>query len=185
MRAFVAGTPWASILHSWTLVDSHDSARFATVAGSRSRQLVGVGMQMTLPGVPMVFAGDEIGLEGEWGEDGRRTMPWERPDAWDTGLLDSYRELIALRRGSAALARGGLRYAAVTAEAVAWLRETGGERLLCLAARSAHDPIRLPLAALGCAGLESLYGGDAVTAGGEAVLPGDGPAFHVWRLEEA
>jgi alpha-glucosidase len=184
MRAFTAGTPWASILHSWTLLDSHDSARFATVSGSRDRQLVGVGMQMTMPGVPMVFAGDEIGLEGEWGEDARRTMPWERPDAWDARLLESYRELIALRRGSAALARGGVRYAAVTAEAVAWLRETPDERLLCLAARSSHEPVRLPLAALGCSSLEALYGGDAGTAAGEAVLPGDGPAFHVWRLED-
>ena len=184
IRAFTAGTPWASVLHSWTLVDSHDSARFRTVAGSRDRQLVGVGMQMTLPGVPMVFAGDEVGLEGEWGEDARRTMPWERPDAWDGTLLEEYRRLIALRRGSVALARGGLRYAAVTGEAVAWLRETAGERLLCLASRSAHDPIRLPLAALGCGGLETLYGGDAVSAGGEAALPGDGPAFHVWRLED-
>ena len=34
-------------------------------------------MQMTTPGVPMVFAGDELGLEGEWGEDARRTMPWD------------------------------------------------------------------------------------------------------------
>ncbi len=33
------------------------------LAGSRERQLVGVGLQMTTPGVPMVFAGDEIGLE--------------------------------------------------------------------------------------------------------------------------
>jgi alpha-glucosidase len=185
MRAFTAGTPWASILHSWTLIDSHDSARFATVSGSRDRQLTGVGMQMSLPGVPMVFAGDEVGLEGEWGEDARRTMPWERPDEWDASLLESYRELVALRRGSPALARGGLRYAAVTDDAVAWLRETADERLLCLAARSSHEPIRLPLAALGCGGLETLYGGDATAAGDEAVLPGDGPAFHVWRLEEA
>jgi alpha-glucosidase len=133
----------------------------------------------------MVFAGDELGLEGEWGEDARRTMPWDRPETWDAALLETYRELIALRRGSAALARGGLRFAAVSDEAVAWLRETAGERLLCLAARSAHEPVRLPLAALCCGGLDTLYGGDATVAGGEAVLPGDGPAFHVWRLEEA
>jgi alpha-glucosidase len=110
-------------------------------------------------------------------------MPWDRPETWDTALLESYRELIALRRGSAALARGSLRFAAVEGETVAWLRETAGERLLCLAARSGHEPIRLPLATLGCSGLDTLYGGDATVAGGEAVLPGDGPAFHVWRLE--
>jgi alpha-glucosidase len=141
-------------------------------------------MQMTPPGVPMVFAGDELGLEGEWGEDARRTMPWDRPGAWDTTLFERYRELIALRGGSTALACRGLRYAVVGDEAIAWLRETADERLLCLAARSSHDPIRLPLAALGCGGLETVYGGDATVAGGDAVLPGDGPAFHVWRLED-
>jgi alpha-glucosidase len=184
MGSFGAGTPWASILHSWTLLDSHDSARFATVAGSRERHLVGIGMQMTLPGVPMVFAGDEVGLEGAWAEDARRTMPWSRPESWDSALLEEYRRLIALRRGSAALSRGGLRYAAVGDEAIAWLRETDVERLLCLAARSAHEPLRLSLDALGCAELETLYGGDAILGDGEAVLPGDGPAFHVWRLED-
>jgi alpha-glucosidase len=132
----------------------------------------------------MIFAGDELGLEGEWGEDARRTMPWDRPESWDTALFESYRELIALRRGSAALGSGGLRFAAVTGEAVAWLRETADERFLCLAARSGHEPIRLPLAALGCGSLNTLYGGDATVVGGEAFLPGDGPAFHVWRLEE-
>src|SRR6185312_1909560 len=104
-------------------------------AGSQERQLVGVGLQMTTPGVPMVFAGDELGLEGAWGEDARRTMPWDRPEAWDTPLLETYRRLIALRRSSNALAHGGIRYAHVGADAIAYLRETRQERLLCLATR--------------------------------------------------
>ena len=184
MRAFRAGVPWESTLHSWTLLDSHDTARFRTVAGSRAAQLAGVGLQMTTPGVPMVFAGDELGLEGEWGEDARRTMPWDRPDAWDRELLDAYRRLIALRRSSRALARGGIRYAAVGADAIAYLRETPGERVLCLASRAPHEPVRLPLAALGCAELETLYGADAVLADGTALLPAEGPAFHAWRLSD-
>ncbi len=182
MRAFRAGVPWPSTLHSWTLLDSHDHARFRTVAGSRERQLVGIGLQMTTPGVPMVFAGDEIGLEGDWGEDARRTMPWNRPETWDTALLDEYRRLIELRRGSQALARGAIRYAAVGEDVVAYLREHGGERLLCLAARAGHEPVRLPLRLLGCEGLETLYGGDAAIEGDEIVLPSDGPAFHVWSV---
>jgi alpha-glucosidase len=143
MRAFRAGVPWPSTLHSWVLLDSHDSARWATVAGSRERQLVGIGLQMTMPGVPMVYAGDEVGLEGAWGEDARRTMPWDGSDG--DGLFGAYRDLIALRRGSPALARGGIRYAAVTPEAVAYLREHEDERLLCLATRSPREGIRLAL----------------------------------------
>jgi alpha-glucosidase len=175
MRAFRAGMPWQSTINSWTLVDSHDSARFRTVAGSRERQLVGVGLQMTTPGMPMVFAGDELGLEGEWGEDARRTMPWDRPDTWDTQLLDAYRALIALRRSSNALARGGIRYLHVSADAIAYLREAESETLLCLASRAAHEPIPVPFRSL-----ETLYGEDV----GDGVLPADGPAFHVWRIND-
>jgi alpha-glucosidase len=182
MRAFRAGVPWQSVLHSWNLLDSHDTARFRSVAGSRERHEVGLGLQLTLPGVPMVFAGDELGLEGRWGEDGRRTMPWSRPESWDTSLLATYRRLIALRRSSPALQRGGLREVYVGADAIAYLREHDGERLLCLAARADHDPVRLSLAALACGALEPLAGGAATVAAGIATLPGDGPAFHVWRL---
>ena len=182
MRGFRAGIPWQSVLHSWTLLDSHDTARFRTIAGSRERHVVGIGLQMTTPGVPMVYAGDELGLEGEWGEDGRRTMPWRRPETWDAALLVEYRRLVALRRSHQALARGGIRYAHVGADAVAYLRETPDERLLVLAARADHAPVRLPTALLGAGGLETLYGDDATVTGGEATLPGDGPAFHVWRL---
>jgi alpha-glucosidase len=137
---------------------------------------------MTLPGVPMVFAGDELGLEGEWGEDARRTMPWDRPETWDAELYASYARLIALRRSSAALQRGGLRHAHVGADAIAYVREHGDERLLCLAARAEHTPVRLPLETLGCRTLEVVHGDEASLAAGIATLPGDGPAFHVWRL---
>ena len=182
MKRFRAGVPWCAVLHSWAILDSHDTARFRTIAGSRERQLVGVGLQLTTPGVPMVFAGDEIGLEGEWGEDARRTMPWSRPETWDTELLDSYRRLVALRRQSRALARGGIRYAHVSAETIVYLREAEGETVLCLAARDRHEPVRLPLAALGGAGLATLAGEDAEIEGGDAVLPAEGPAFHAWRV---
>jgi len=173
LRRFRAGVPWEATLHSWALLDSHDTARFRTVSGSRERQLVGIGLQMTAPGVPMVFAGDELGLEGDYGEASRRPMPWSAPETWDLGVLEAYRQLAALRRSHDALARGGIRYAHVSPDAVAYLRETRAERLLCLAARAAHVPIATPFTML-----ETLYGDDAR----DGILPSHGPAFHVWRI---
>ncbi|HLY94475.1 MAG TPA: alpha-amylase family glycosyl hydrolase, partial [Gaiellaceae bacterium] len=174
MRAFRAGVPWDATVNSWTLLDSHDTARFRSVVPSHALHVVGIGLQMTMPGVPMLFAGDELGLEGDWGEDARRTMPWDRPDTWDHALLAEYRKLIALRRSSDALARGGIRFVHVGADAIAYLRETRGERLLCLAARAPHDPINVQFTAL-----ETLHGDDTR----DGVLPADGPAFHVWRIQ--
>jgi alpha-glucosidase len=97
-------------------------------------------------------------------------------------LFEGYTRLIALRCSSDALARGGIRYAHVGADAVAYLRETTSERLLCLAARAEHEPVRLPLAALDARELSTLHGADAQLAEGAATLPCLGPAFHVWRL---
>jgi alpha-glucosidase len=173
MSAFRAGVPWGATLNSWTLLDSHDTARFRSVAASPAHHLVGLGLQFTTPGVPMLFAGDEIGLEGDWGEDARRTMPWDSPDTWDRALLETTRQLAALRRSSDALSRGGIRYLHVSDDAVAYVRETRSERLLCLAARASHDPITAPYAEL-----ETLYGSDAL----DGALPAEGPAFHIWRI---
>jgi alpha-glucosidase len=178
MRAFRAGVPWPFTLHSWAILDSHDTPRFRTLAGSRELQLVGVGLQMTTPGVPMLFAGDEVGLEGEWGEDARRTMPWDRLSGSEPqSLLSEYRRLISLRRSCAALQRGGIRYAFVDDDVIAYLRETRDERLLCLASRAPHRPIRLPFRSL-----ETLYGDEPEVDGDTVVLPAEGPSFHVWRL---
>jgi alpha-glucosidase len=182
MTGFRAGIPWSASLHSWAILDSHDVIRFRTLTGSRERQLVGVGLQMTTPGVPMVFAGAEIGLEGDWGEDARRPMPWSRPETWDAAALDGYRDLIALRRSHHALAHGGIRYAHVSEDAIAYVRETRDETLLCLATRADGPATRLSAPALGASGLETLFGNDAAIEGDEAVLPAGGPAFHVWRI---
>ena len=182
MRAYRAGIPWTASLHSWAILDSHDSPRFSVIAGSRERQLVGVGLQMTTPGVPMVFAGDEIGLGGDWGEDARRTMPWSHQETWDHEAFEGYRKLIELRRRSRALARGGIRYAHVSADAIAYLRESHDETVLCLAARAGHAPVRLSRAALGHTQLETLIGEDTRIDGDEVLLPAGGPAFHVWQI---
>jgi alpha-glucosidase len=173
MRTYRGGVPWDAVANSWTLLDSHDTPRFSWVTGSRDRHLVGLGLQFTSPGVPMLWMGDELGLSGEWGEDGRRTIPWDRRDEWDSDLLGAVTALARLRRSSHALAHGGIRYLHVSDDAVAYLRESRSERLLCLAARAPHDPIVTPYAEL-----ETLYGEDAR----DGVLPADGPAFHVWRI---
>jgi len=173
MRRYRAGVPWEATLHSWTLLDSHDTPRFRTVVHDADRHLVGLGLQMTTPGVPMLYAGDELGLEGAWGEDGRRPMPWHREDDWDTGFLESVRRLAALRRSSDALARGGIRYVHVSDDAVAYVRETRAERILCLASRAPHRAVATPFRSL-----ETLFGTDAR----DGVLPADGPSFHTWRI---
>ena len=182
MRALTAGVPWRSVTASMTLLDSHDTPRFSTVASSPRHQRVGVGLLLTMPGVPMVFAGDEVGVGGTTSDSGRKPFPWDE-STWDHELLATYRALIALRRSVDALRRGGMRFVAASDEAIAFVRETADETVLVLASRAPHEALRIGRGALGLTGVpERLYGADELSVTNDTVaLPGDGPAFNVWR----
>jgi alpha-glucosidase len=183
MRALTAGVPWRSVCASMTLLDSHDTPRFSTVARSPEHQRVGVGLLLTMPGVPMIFAGDEVGVGGGSSDAGRQPFPWDE-STWDHGLLATYRELIALRRDVEALRRGGLRFVASADDALAFVRETPGERVLVHAARAAHPPLMIGRGDLGARRTgERLYG-DAglVVDGSTAALTAAGPGLTVWRV---
>ena len=60
------------------LLGSHDTERFLTLCkGDTARMKLAVLFQMTYLGAPMVYYGDEIGMEGGRDPDCRRTMAWE------------------------------------------------------------------------------------------------------------
>ncbi|MFI6318145.1 glycoside hydrolase family 13 protein [Nonomuraea sp. NPDC050556] len=173
MRRFSALIPWRAFTHNLTLLDSHDTARFRSVAG-RDHQHLGAALLFTLPGLPMIFAGDEVGVEGVHLEDGRRPFPWDRA-RWDEGTYAVYRQLVRLRREHEALGTGGLRWLHTGPDVVVYERATPGETLIVQVSRSSHEPMKAAKAAA------SLTGGPDLTPG--APMPGDGPAFHVWELE--
>ncbi len=185
IREHLARRPWRATAASWSILASHDTARIRTIVRTRELHEVAAGLMFTLVGAPMIFAGDEIGLTGTFGEAARTPFPWDRPEDWDRHTLSTYRSLAALRRSSVALRRGGLRWVTATGDSLAYLREAEGERLLVLATRAPGDPVRLPAAPLGLAGkAPNLFGGAPAlrSDGTGVVLPGDGPTFQIWQL---
>lgn len=189
MREVAALVPWQVAATQWNMLGSHDTPRLRSIVGSRELVEVAATLLFTYPGAPVVFAGDEVGATGTNGEHARTTMAWDQAargggPRWDAATLDVYRSLSALRSSSGALRDGGLRWAAVHDDAVAYLRETPHERVLVVLARAPWPGVRLPghLLAPG-AEPEVLYGGLPVraTADGLAVA-GDGPGVAVVRL---
>ncbi|MFD6178713.1 MULTISPECIES: glycoside hydrolase family 13 protein [unclassified Isoptericola] len=188
MREVAALVPWQVTATQWNMLGSHDTPRLRSVVGSRELVEVAATLLFTYLGAPVVFAGDEVGATGTHGEHARTTMAWDQSAAggprWDVATLEVYRRLSALRSSSGALRDGGLRWAAVHDDAVAYLRETPDERVLVVLARAPWPGVRLPghLLASG-ASPEVLYGDLALraTAGGLEVA-GDGPGVAVVRL---
>ena len=178
--------PWRALVHSMNSLDSHDTARFRTYAGGREagreRHLAAAALLFTLPGVPSVFAGQELGMEGVNGEDSRRPIPWHRPESWDAPTLAAYETYTGVRASSLALRHGGLRWLSVSDDAMTFIRESGGERVLVHVARSAHPRVHLDLADLGGGEPHTLFGGDAIVDCDVLELPDDGPAAHAWTI---
>lgn len=130
LRGFQAMVPWLALNASMILLDSHDTARFRNVVGfDNARHCAAVGLLMTYPGVPSIFAGDEIGIEGAWGEDSRRTMPWKRRSQWNLELFENFKELIRIRRKSHALAFGGIRWIEAANDYIIFERQSRKEHL--------------------------------------------------------
>ena len=199
MREVHAEMPWRAQAASTLHLDSHDLPRFRTATGGdgsgnisrrgREKHLVGLALQLAMPGVPSIFAGDEIGLTGVDGEHSRTPFPWHRREEWDEPTLDAYRAWIALRHQHVALRHGGLRWVHVGDDSMTFLRENADERILVHAARADHSPVTLPLQALGIesvAHLSPLLGERGAAVGASDVqLPARGPAAHIYRLAPA
>jgi alpha-glucosidase len=178
----LAGQPWRSSVSGFNLLGSHDTTRFRSVCGSTDRHVAGAGLMYTFPGVPMVFAGDELGLEGIDGDGARQPMPWG--SAPDDEILDTYQRLGALRQSSRALRHGGLRWVHTGDDVLVYLRESIDERLLVQISRADHDAVVVDSAAVGGTIGERRFGsGDAIRRGESAVLPAGGAGIHVWELE--
>ena len=91
------------------LVGSHDTERYMTLCKNELWKVeLTILFQMTYLGAPMVYYGDEIGMEGGKDPDCRRTMKWDE-SAWNKPLRQLCRNLMTARNASPALRRGSYR----------------------------------------------------------------------------
>jgi neopullulanase len=114
------------------LLGSHDTPRLlALCGGDLDAVRLAMLLQMTLPGAPCIYYGDEIGMDGTMDPDCRRAFPtdpatWERePYGWLAGLA-------TLRHSSRALRDGELMLLRAEGAALAYLRQHGDEAFVCL-----------------------------------------------------
>lgn len=178
---FMAMIPWSSRCASFNLVGSHDTTRIRTLVGDDARQVqVALALLMTMPGVPMLTYGDEIGMEGTFAEDGRRPMSWDETD-WDTAIFEAARGLIRARTVVDALREGGLRWVHVEDDALVYLRETPQVSALIHVARDEHPAIRVDEAQLpGIALAQRVVGCSGEVLGNGIRLSAQDPTFSVW-----
>ena len=128
------------------LIGSHDTARAITALagepenGRTVRELSGVRMNReqydvgrrrlilafllsaTFPGRPMIYYGDEVGMEGYKDPMNRMPYPWEKKD---TTVREEYRAIAKLRSENEALQSGAFALRYLDASLLVYVRKTG------------------------------------------------------------
>lgn len=106
-RNNMAPAAWRIMMN---LLSSHDSPRvYSNLNGDKARIKLAVLLQMTLPGAPSVYYGDEVGLPGSGDPDNRRTYPWaDKGGSPDTDMYAHFKKIIGLRNTYSALRRGDM-----------------------------------------------------------------------------
>ncbi len=170
---------------------NHDQTRLATVLRNDPGKLRNAAaILLTLPGAPFIYYGEEVGLQnGPTPEDeSKRTpMPWSASGGFTSGtpwrayapglaannvasqnsdprsLLSYYRNWIAARHHSAALMRGDITLLETSAPILAFIRDSGGERVLAVHNLS-DSPVDAGPLGVSANALETLYTDAGVSA---------------------
>lgn len=80
------------------LLDSHDTHRIFTQLGkSKEKLLAALSLTFVFPGVPCLYYGTEICMEGGYDPDSRRTFDWNKEN-WDNAVLEKIKALTFLKR---------------------------------------------------------------------------------------
>jgi len=113
------------------LLGSHDIARFVHLArGDASAFRLATLFQMTFPGAPSIYYGDEVGIGGGHDPENRRAFRFDRPETWDRPLLHDVQKLTALRRERPSLRRGSFTFLYAEGDVAAYLRQLDGESVV-------------------------------------------------------
>lgn len=154
-----------SILTAMNELSNHDHSRFmtrtnrnigrtGTVGPEEAERGIhygifreGVLMQMTWPGAPTIYYGDETGVCGWTDPDNRRTYPWGNEDL---ELIEFHRYMIRLHKHNLALKRGSLKQLLADRQLIAYGRFLGNNRCVIVINNSAvKRTIKVPVWEIG------------------------------------
>ncbi|AQR97982.1 glycoside hydrolase family 13 protein [Clostridium saccharoperbutylacetonicum] len=122
--------PIESFFGNVNIVSTNDTERILTVLDNSIALLrLLVVIQFTLPGVPLIYYGDETGIKGGKEPDNRKSYPWGKEDK---NLIDFYSKLIGIRNNEESLKKGDITFFKTDEDVLAFERNYENEKILVL-----------------------------------------------------
>ena len=121
------------------VLGTHDTERILSVLDNKVylMKLI-VGLQMTFPGVPIIYYGDEAGLEGGKDPDNRKAYPWGNENK---EILDLYKLFINIRNNEEALKKGNLKFYDTDLDVCVYERTFNNEKVIVAANTSGEKKV--------------------------------------------
>jgi len=188
---------------------NHDQTRLATVLGNHAGKLRNAAaILLTLPGTPFLYYGEEVGLQNgptPADESKRTPMHWSASGGFTIGtpwiqyapglaannvasqtndprsLLSYYRNWIAARKSSTGLLKGEITLLETGPQILAFIRDSGDERVLVAHNMSDTFALAFPLA-VSASGFEPVYADPDVTVSSAQGLALPPRSSGAWRL---
>ncbi|MBN1963038.1 MAG: glycoside hydrolase family 13 protein, partial [Anaerolineae bacterium] len=139
---------WEVVQVQLNLLGSHDTPRYLTMVGEDESALkLGTLCQMTLPGAPCIYYGDELGLIGGYEPECRNAMPWDEVPALMAGdLWRAMRDAAMLRQRHKVLRRGTYTTVFAEGDLLAYRRDLGGQwALVAFNTARTSAPLTVPV----------------------------------------
>lgn len=82
---------------SWNMLGSHDTSRLRGMLRNEKKIKIAYLLQFTLPGIPVIYYGDEVGMYGGKDPDCRRTFNWDKK-TWNMSIYNYIKYLCDFRK---------------------------------------------------------------------------------------
>ena len=105
-KSLMENYPKEYFYSTMNILGNHDTERVLTMLGNNIELLrIAVTIQMTLPGVPLIYYGDEAGLAGGKDPDNRKSFPWDRENK---DIQKIYKDISRIRSTENSLKKGDI-----------------------------------------------------------------------------
>lgn len=116
----------------WNLIGSHDTKRiYNECEGDVDKIKLAIAYQFLYIGVPYIYYGDEIGLDGGDDPDNRKCMIWDEKKQ-NRELFDFYKNMINIRKNNKVLINGDFEEVYCENNIIAFKRVLNKEEIICI-----------------------------------------------------